>query len=91
MTPEQTADRKRRLDSAFQQIAAYQVAAALHEAKPIFAEFQKRLGGAAVSYFTVAEEQWTTAVRSVACALLDREPDFDFDAFYGACNEAGYA
>jgi hypothetical protein len=91
MTPKQTADRKRRLDSAFQQIAAYQVAAALHEAKPDFAEFEKKLGGAAVGHFTTAEEQWMEAVKAMACAFLDRNPDFDFDAFYGACKEAGYA
>lgn len=91
MTPEQTADRERRLDSAFTPIAAYQVAAALHNAKPDFGEFQKRLGGAAVSYYTNAEEQWIGTVRYMACAFVDRDPDFDFDAFIGACNEAGYA
>lgn len=91
MTPEQEAARERCLDSAFTPIAAYQVAAALHNAKPDFKEFEKRLGGAAVGHYTTAEEQWIGTVRYMACAFVERVPDFDFNAFIGACNEAGYA
>jgi hypothetical protein len=91
MTPEQEAARKRCLDSAFQQIAAYQVASALHDAKPDLKDFEKTLGGAAVGCFTQARDQWDDCVRWMARAFLDRDVDFDVSAFVGACNEAGYA
>lgn len=63
---------------------ASQVAELLNATKPVYSEYQKKFGGAAVSAYTTAHDQWLEMLRQFTLTLLTLDPDLDVSAFIAA-------